>query len=73
MTKTVKKHIEFPYLLTKIQLHTLIVLTLNIFRIQEDDRIMCEFSFIAFMESMLSRKTLLDYTNLFSPNNNRKQ
>ena len=48
-------------------------ITHNIFRIQEDDWIMCEFSFIAFMESMLSRKALLDNTNLFSPNNNRKQ
>ena len=48
-------------------------ITHNIFRIQEDDWIMCEFYFIAFMESMLSRKTQLDYTNFFSPNNNRKQ
>ena len=29
---------------------------------------MCGFSRIAFIEYMLARKTLLDYTNLFSPN-----
>ena len=28
--------------------------------------------FIAFIEYMLPGKSLLDYTNLFSPNNNQK-
>ena len=59
MIKKVMKHIGFHYLLTKIQLYTLILLELNIFqilnkikdkyvaqnlfRIQEDDFIMCRF------------------------------
>ena len=29
---------------------------------------MCGFYFITFIEYMLARKTLLDYTNIFSPN-----
>ena len=29
---------------------------------------MCGFYFIIFIEYMLARKTLLDYTNMFSPN-----
>ena len=29
---------------------------------------MCEFYFIAFVEDMIPRNVLLDYTNLFSPN-----
>ena len=37
-------------------------------KIQDNDYIMCGFSRIAFIEYMLARKTLLDYTNLFSPN-----
>ena len=33
---------------------------------------MSEFYFIAFIEYMLSGKTLSDYTNLFSPNDYKK-
>ena len=33
---------------------------------------MCGFYRIAFIEYMLAGKTLLDYTNLFSPNNYKK-
>ena len=33
---------------------------------------MCGFYYIAFIEYMLSRKTFLDYTNLFSPNDYKK-
>ena len=33
---------------------------------------MCEFYCIAFIEYMAVRKTLLDYTNLFSPNDYEK-
>ena len=40
----------------------------NIFRIQDNVSIMCGFYFIAFIEKMFSGNTLLDYTNLFSPN-----
>ena len=34
--------------------------------------IMCGFYCIAFVEYMLAGKTLLNYTNLFSPNNYKK-
>ena len=40
----------------------------NIFRIQDDGSIMCGFYCITFIEYMLTGRTLLDYTNLFSPN-----
>ena len=43
-------------------------MTHNIFRIKDNESIMCGFYCIAFIEYMLSWKTLLDYTNLFSPN-----
>ena len=43
-------------------------ITHNIFGIQDDDSVMCEFYCIDFIEYMLSGKTLLDYTNLFFPN-----
>ena len=33
---------------------------------------MCGFYCIAFTEYMLARKTLLDYTNIFSPNDYKK-
>ena len=33
---------------------------------------MCEFYCISFVECMLARKTLLDYTNLFPPNEYQK-
>ena len=44
----------------------------NIFRIQDDDSIVCGFYYISFIEYILAGKTLLDYINLFSPNNNKK-
>ena len=40
----------------------------NIFRIQAYDSIMCEYFCIEFINYMLKGKTLLEYTNLFSPN-----
>ena len=40
----------------------------NIFRTKDNESIMCGFYCIAFIEYMLAGKTLLDYTNLFSPN-----
>ena len=39
----------------------------NIFRIQAYDSIMCRYFCIEFINYMLKGKTLLDYTNLFSP------
>ena len=44
----------------------------NIFRIQAYDSIMCGYFCIEFINYMLKGKTLLDYTNLFSPNDSRK-
>ena len=41
-------------------------ITHNIFRIQDNESIMCGFYCIAFIEYMLAGKTLLDHTNLFS-------
>ena len=42
--------------------------TQNIFRIQDSESFMFGFYNIAFIRCMLAGKTLLDYTNLFSPN-----
>ena len=47
-------------------------MTHNIFGIQSDDSIMCWFSCIAFIEYMIAGKAFLDYTNLFSPNDWKK-
>ena len=47
-------------------------ITHNMFRIKCDDSIMCEFYCITFIEYMIRLKTLLDYSNLFSPNEYQK-
>ena len=44
----------------------------NIFRIQAYDSIMCGYFCIEFINYMLKGKTLLDYTNLFLPNDFKK-
>ena len=44
----------------------------NIFRMQAYDSIMCGYFCIEFINYMLKGKTLLDYTNLFSPNDFKK-
>ena len=44
----------------------------NIFRIQAYDSIMCGYFCIEFIDYMLKGKTLLDYTNLYSPNEFKK-
>ena len=44
----------------------------NIFRIQAYDSIMCGYFCIEFINYILKGKTLLDYTNLFSPNDFKK-
>ena len=44
----------------------------NIFRIQAYDSIMCRYFCIEFINYMLKGKTLLDYTDLFSPNDFKK-
>ena len=40
----------------------------NIFRIQAYDSIMCGYFCIGFIDFMFKEKTLTEYTNLFSPN-----
>ena len=47
-------------------------ITTNIFRIQTYDSIMCGYFCIGFINFMLAGKTLTDFTNLFSPNNFKK-
>ena len=44
----------------------------NIFRIQAYDSILCGYFCIGFFNFMLKGKTLTDYTNLFSPNDLKK-
>ena len=39
---------------------------------QDDYSITCGFYFVAFIEYMFVGKTLLDYANLFCPNNYKK-
>ena len=47
-------------------------ITTNIYRIQAYDSIMCGYFCIGFIDLMLKGKRLLDYTNLFSPNDYEK-
>ena len=44
----------------------------NIFRVQEDNSIMCGYFGIGYFDFMLRGKKLTDYTNLFSPYNLKK-
>ena len=46
--------------------------TTNIFRIKAYDSIMCRYFCIGFINFMRAGKTLTEYTNLFSPNNFKK-
>ena len=45
---------------------------INIFRIKAYNSIMCGYFCIGFIDFMLAGKTLTEYTNLFSPNNFKK-
>ena len=47
-------------------------ITTNIFRIQAYDSIMCGYFCTGFIDFMLAGKTLTEFTNLFSPNNFKK-
>ena len=44
----------------------------DIFRIQENNSIMCGYFCIGFIDFMLAGKKLTDYTNLFSPHDFKK-
>ena len=39
----------------------------NIYRVQANNSVMCGYFCIRFIDFMLAGKTLIDYTNLFSP------
>ena len=45
---------------------------INIFIIQAYDPVMCRYFSIGFIDFMLAGKVLNEYTNLFSPNNVKK-
>ena len=60
ITNKIKKIIDNKNILT------------NIYRIQANDSIMCGYFCIGFINFMLKRKSLLDYTNLFYPNEYEK-
>ena len=47
-------------------------ITANIFRIQAYDSIMCKYFCIGFIHFMFKGKTLSEFTNLFLPNNFKK-
>ena len=44
----------------------------NIYRIQAYDSIMCSYFCIGFINFIFNGKSLIDYTNLFSPNDSNK-
>ena len=44
----------------------------NIYRIQAYDSIMCGYFYIGFINFMFNGKSLIDYTNLLSPNDLKK-
>ena len=44
----------------------------NVYRIEACDSITCGYFYIEFIDFMLKDKSLLDYTNLFSPNDYEK-
>ena len=44
----------------------------NIFRVQENDSVMCGYFCIGFIDFMLADKKLTDYTNFFSPHDFKK-
>ena len=47
-------------------------ITTNIYRIQAYDSVMCGYFCIEFVDFMLKDKSLLEYVNLFSPNEYKK-
>ena len=46
--------------------------TRMIYRIQSSDQMVCGYFFIGFIDFMLKGKSLVDFTNLFSPNEYQK-
>ena len=56
----------------KLKNHRQHIIT-NIYRIQGFESIMCGYFCIGFIHFMLKGKNLLDFTNLFSPNEYEKK
>ena len=48
------------------------IIITNICRVQEYDSVMCGYFCMEFIDFMLKGKNLLEYTNLFSPNDYEK-
>ena len=48
------------------------LITHNIFIMQDNESVMCGFYCIALIDYMLAAKNVLDYTNFFFPNENKK-
>ena len=46
--------------------------TINVYTMQSYNSIMCGYFCIVFIDFMLKGKSLLEYTNLFSPNEYKK-
>ena len=57
---------EIEYIAQEV-LNKIRSITQNIFRIEDDDAIMCKFYCIVFIGYMLAGNILLDYTNLLCP------
>ena len=53
----------------KVFINSSLSIATNIFRIQAYNSIMCGYFCIGFIDFMLAGKTLTEFTNLFSPNN----
>ena len=64
--------LELNIFLRKYWKSKILTFTYNIFRINGDESITCGFCCIAFIEFILARKTLSDYTNLISSNDYKK-
>ena len=64
--------IVLEYNIFRKKLKHFLTIKTNIFRIQAYDSIMCGYICIGFIDFLLAGKTLTEYTNLFSPNNFKK-
>ena len=47
-------------------------ITVNIFRVQANNSVMCGYFFIGFIDFMLAGKKLTDFTSIFSPHDFKK-
>ena len=66
--KEIKKFIDHPLPSASLSKNVI----LNIFRIHVYDSILCGYFCIGFINFKIKKKSLTDYTNIFSPNNFKK-